>query len=257
MVMEYSPIFVTEDNHKDLLGEVSSKPMSFTRSRVWVMPLKYASKLPLRLDSNIMFYEKTSPSGFTVYEAYAIKGGTPITSELYEWTGEEIIRDEQIPSPVNLLEKRSDLGGIVMNIAWLNWVRRETGIFGRVADIMSDIQSQLNFTFNTIPPTQNAYGFKMENGTWNGLVGMLVDKKIDMTSGKATHSFMMTQERTSVVDYLWPDDLVKITLLASKSSKPRIDVLGYMHVFPVAVWLTSFSFIVIATLFYSLTHIVF
>ena len=67
---ELSPVFLTVGNHEDLIKELSNHPLLFSGSRTWVMPLEYVRELPLRLDSNIFFYDETSSGGFVVYESY-------------------------------------------------------------------------------------------------------------------------------------------------------------------------------------------
>ena len=70
---EFSPVFLTVGDHDDLIKEMSNHPLLFSGSRTWVMPLVYATELPLRLDSNIFFYDETPSGGFVVYESYGKK----------------------------------------------------------------------------------------------------------------------------------------------------------------------------------------
>ena len=86
---EYSPVFVTGQEHESLIKDIGAKPLSFTGTRVWVMPMEYASLIPLRLNSYIVFYNRTSAGDFTVYESYAVRGGTPVVRRLLKWFPEE------------------------------------------------------------------------------------------------------------------------------------------------------------------------
>ena len=250
MAKEFSPVFVTETNHKALLNQLSFKPLSFSGNRVWIMPLKYMALLPLRLDSKIFFYERAPPGTFNVYEAYAIKGGAPVQNLLYQWTEKDAKQPKGQLLPMKFTEKRSDLGGAMINIGWVGYAKSS---FGRGSDIMSNFQFALNFTINTIPATDKAWGAMMKNETWNGLVGMLIDRRIDFTFGHPAGGGMMTTlKRADVVDFLLADSSSTVTLLASPSSKPRINSLGFVNIFPVGIWLTIFGFQLISILCYML-----
>jgi hypothetical protein len=50
-----------------------------------------------------------------------------------------------------------------------------------------------------IPP-DGAYGFRNENGTWSGIVGLIVTEKVEL----GISLFSCTAERMDVVEYLPP-----------------------------------------------------
>ena len=241
--MKFNTLFVTEANHEALLREVTSEPLIFSHFYAWVMPLELMSAVPLRLDSNIFFYERGLSGGFNVYEGYAIKGGQPITKKLFQWP-------DNSRMPMNLPLNRLDLGGTKIDIAWYGWARNTVG---RNYEILADLQSQLNFTVKTIPARDKSWGARMKNGSWNGLVGMLHDQQIDMTLGSNKGTVMITQKRATAADYLWADNIVKFTLLALKSRKLRIDAWGYVNIFPITVWLASFSLLIVAVAAYAIS----
>ena len=242
---KFSPVFLSEDDHTNLVRVLSTQPLTFTKTRVWVMPLEHAPNIPLRLDSNIFFYNRTSPTGFIVYESYAIKGGIPITSELFRWPQ---VKPSMIV-PINLLEKRT-LNGAIMNVAWQG---SAFDIVGINVDILADLQARLNFTIQIIPAKDKKWGSKGENGSWNGLVGMLTEKNIDMTLGLPDSGVMITEERQIAIDYLWSFEHVTMTLLTSKSSKPRLDVWAYVNVFPLAAWLCGLGMTVVCGICFSVS----
>ena len=221
---DISPVFLYGKGHINLLGKLSNQPLTFTKNHVWVMPLDYVSILPLRLDSNIFFYNRTSARNFMVYESYAIKGGVPLTTLLFKWP-EELPRKLK---PINLLEKRT-LKGTILNIAWHGSAKR---IRGPSVDQLTDLQEKLSFAAQIIPAQDKSWGGKRKNGTWNGLVGMLTEKKIDVTFGSPDNGIMMTQERQSVVDFLWSIEHITMTLLVSKSSRQRLNSWVYVTIFP-------------------------
>ena len=239
-----SPVFLSNRNHSRLMKEMQSNLLAFTKSQVWVMPLEYVSMLPLRLDSNIFFYERTT-TGFIVYEGYAINGGNPITSELFGWPEVEPKRI----GPLNLLVRRT-LKGAILKVAWHGSTK---AFVGRNVDILKDLQSKLNFVAQIVPAKDRSWGSKSNNGTWNGLVGMLNEKLIDMTLGGTDTTMMVTEERQSVVDYLWSFEQITSTLLTAQPSKPKLDAWGYIDIFPGGTWLLIGSFLILGAFCFSLS----
>ena len=258
---EVSPVFLYGEEHKELLRELSTKPLAFTKTRAWVMPLTYASVLPLRLDSNILFYERTSQDSFTVYESFAIKGGNTKTSVLFKWPEEEL-NNPNPTKPLNLLEKRANLDGAILKNAWHssswnkykdNLTNNNNSVVAKNVEMLFDLQAQLNFSIKHVPPRDKAWGGKSKNGTWNGLVRMLIDNQIDMTFGMVHTGVMITQERQEVVDYCWPTENVKIDLLTALSSKPRLDAWAYVNIFPLTAWLTGIVSLFVAALCFTVS----
>ena len=238
-----SPVFLSNRNHSRLMKEMQSNLLAFTKSQVWVMPLEYVSMLPLRLDSNIFFYERTT-TGFIVYEGYAINGGNPITSELFGWPEVEPKRI----GPLNLLVRRT-LKGAILKVAWHGSTK---AFVGRNVDILKDLQSKLNFVAQIVPAKDRSWGSKSNNGTWNGLVGMLHEKLIDMTLGRPDTTMMVTEERQSAADYLWSFEQITWTLLTAQASKPKLDAWGYIDIFPGGIWLLTLSLLIVGAFYFYL-----
>ena len=55
-IIPYYPIFISDGDHDDLIAKLKRHPLLFTMAQVWVMPMRYASEVPSRLDNNIFFY---------------------------------------------------------------------------------------------------------------------------------------------------------------------------------------------------------
>lgn len=49
-------------------------------------------------------------------------------------------------------------------------------------------------------PPENVYGKQMKNGSWNGIMGLMARKEVDVTSVELT----MEKMRSEVVDYIAP-----------------------------------------------------
>jgi hypothetical protein len=69
---------------------------------------------------------------------------------------------------------------------------------GLFQDILLSMKDRLNFSTTTISPTNGLWGWKPDpvNGTWPGMVGMLLAHETDIISG-----LTLTNERAKVVEY--------------------------------------------------------
>ena len=69
---------------------------------------------------------------------------------------------------------------------------------GHLAEIWHEVSERLNFTYDFT--LTYASGTMFPNGTWNGLIGMLVNKEIDV----AVMYLTITNERIDYVDFSVP-----------------------------------------------------
>ena len=53
--------------------------------------------------------------------------------------------------------------------------------FGIYPDIIHDLAKRLNFTFDFVPSYDGKYGNLEANGSWNGLIQMILNKDIDFS----------------------------------------------------------------------------
>ena len=67
---------------------------------------------------------------------------------------------------------------------------------GMFVDMLKILQSQLNFTYKITEPVDKSYG-NFINGSWNGFIGALEKKTIDLVMA----DLAITQERSEVVDF--------------------------------------------------------
>ena len=201
--MRYNPIFVSGPGHEDLIVKLRDHPLLFSFNHVWVMPIEYASMITLRLDNNIIFYEHTTGDGgaFNIYDSYAIKGQSSITTKLFQWPREKASLNIQMRA----LEGRTNLTGTILKY-----------VPGRQQwDEGLALQQKLNF----IPQKSKRFpnskkvpkGTKYKNGTWNGIIGLLLENEMDFALG-----LMADMERQEVLDFCWPTKEMKITLMEPK-----------------------------------------
>ena len=238
----YNPIFISGRGHKELILKLRGYPLMFTWARVWIMPLDFLPMIPLRLDNNIFFYDGNMSSGFNVYDSYAVKGMNPITTKILEWNNVEESDSKML---IRSMESRSNLTGGVLKV--LNAVINPSGraIFNHA---LYDLQSKMNFTIQKSMSKEKRWGAKYDNGTWNGMIGLIIDNEIDLVAG-----LMRNKERETVVDFCWPSDQLTITLIAPKTAVPRINIGAYVDVFPATAWIVGLVTLIVAALCFSLS----
>ena len=241
----FYPIFLSDGGHETLVTRLSKYPILFSLRQTWVVPMRYAKNLPLRLDNNIFFYDGNASAGYNVYESYAIKGKNPVTKMLFQWHYGE----ESIPLLSPTMDRRSNLNGVVLRDSWVDPRNESRVVHGDMFyDIMLTLEERLNFTFEFVSPKPGKFGKRFPNGTWNGIVGMLIEDDIDLIAG-----LMVSEQRLSTLDFTWPIYDLKITLLSSKSQTPRLNAWVYVNVFPVAAWVSGFAILIVAALCFSVS----
>ena len=249
-----SQIFISDRDHQDLMTNLSQDMSFFDRSKVLVVPFDLVNKmhLRLRLDSRVLLYKETQSGGYEVFESYAIKGGTPITKLLFVWSP-----GLELPLAIDFLASRSNLQEVKLKNSWFNSTplvilaqgNDYSNAVGFSVDILNDLQSQLNFTYESVSPQKGKWGWKLKNGSWSGLVGMLLDKKIDMTAVGT----LVNIKRHGVVDSLLPFFSMQYALLSPSANKPKLNAWEYAYRFSLSVWLTTIAFLILAAILFSIS----
>ena len=240
----YNPVFVSDGDHKKLIKALNDlNPLSFAGNQVWAMSLENTHFLHLRLDNNILFYAEAASGGFSVYESYSVKGGSPTTSQLFEWRKAEDQKNSK--RPIRLLERRWNLNGVMIKNAAIKY---NDDIY---TDLLSELQVQLNFNIQTVEPNKIQTWGKLKNGTWSGLVGMLFDKRIDLTEGW----MIISADRTIGLGYSWATSVRVFTLCTAKTTRKKINVMAYAKVFPADVLLIALTLSIVTVICFSvLSH---
>ncbi|XP_052069391.1 glutamate receptor-like [Mytilus californianus] len=73
----------------------------------------------------------------------------------------------------------------------------KTTYSGLCIDILDQLALKFNFNYEIVSPADNAYGSVEDDGTWNGMVGMVMRKEADFAAGP----FTITAARESVIDF--------------------------------------------------------
>ena len=146
------------------------------------MPREYANSIPLRLDNNIIFFEKSSTGGFKLHESYSVKSGAPITRKILEFHKVEDAK-RVLLSPIS-----RTLNGATLKTSWTASDLKKSRSVNR--DIIRALQTRMNFTLVNVVPEKTKYGV--------GRIGMLNEDEIDLMT------LMMPVERQTTLEYSWP-----------------------------------------------------
>ena len=235
-------IFFSGGDHGGLLNSLSRSSEIFKGSSSIVMPGSYEDRVPHRLDSVIYFYNGTQSDGYSVWESYAVKLGVPSPRMILKWTpkGDQV---QTLTDEFEVWERRRDLGGIVLTSGVLEWPRYLVPVIaddgamidatGFYPDILSELMARLNFTIAYVPSKDGNWGTRAENGSWNGLVSMLIDGEVDLvTCGLSIDSF-----REEEIDFSFPPITWEYaTLLAPLNRATEFNFWAYTDIFPATVW---------------------
>ena len=159
-------------------------PSLFTSNRRVFMPIEFSLKLPLRLDSNIIFYEEKQ-GGLRMIDKFAVKGSDTISLDLGTW---DMLNGFRYKMAKNRWDRRRDLNGELLVYSLFNpspgtLIKDEQGNIigsrGFFPEALHGITESLNMTTetNVLPPGRWK---RLENGTWTGGVGWLQSKKGDV-----------------------------------------------------------------------------
>ena len=254
--VECNPIFISEGNHINLMTKLKENQLLFTWSRVWIIPMFYSNVVPLRLDNNIIFYEKTGYRGYNIHEKY--NSGNIVRSETASSVFLELSKGqgnfERLEMPINSLDRRSNMHQDILKYSFYGTTKDMNGTIsikeGIHSDVLSALQARLNFTVKHVVPKKWYYGKEVKNGTWNGVIGELMRGKIDLVG-----MLMISHARRGALDFCWINlDERKITLMSSKSSIPKLDVLAYVTVFSGIAWATGLASLVMLAFCFSLSN---
>ena len=122
-----------------------------------------------------------------------------------------------------------------LDAANLNPLDKNQGLKGYCIDLLESIAApeRMDFDYEIVVSKNRAYGSKLENGTWTGVVGDLISGEIDISVATLT----MTTEREEVIDFVAPYfDQSGISILLRKK-QPKQSIFKFMTVLKPEVWL--------------------
>ena len=242
-------IFVGSQVPEHLLTQMVNIKTTFFSSQCPVfMPKDGYNHLNLRLDSNVIFYDKLDEGEYELLDIFAVKGGTPITLSLGRWDTDNGMRFEMSK---NRWERRTDLEGAVFvnglysKGKWANLIRDQKGNIvgseGFMQEKLFYFTDRLNMTMKTVEYKNKRK--LLRNGTWEGPFGMIQRGEIDVDSV----GIGINIQRLSIIDFPIQTQEVPVIFIVQRPQGTATDVWVYIKVFGGLQWLiyiTSLALIV-------------
>ncbi|MPC15309.1 putative glutamate receptor [Portunus trituberculatus] len=104
-------------------------------------------------------------------------------------------------------------------------------IKGPMANMINILAETLNFTYMLVQPLDKAWGSRLPNGSWTGMVGMVSRQEADLALGP----FGQTESRTQAVDFT-PSFFFDHRCLMGSKSVPEIDAWSFLYVLAPTLW---------------------
>uniref|UniRef100_A0A2P2IBZ3 Glutamate receptor ionotropic, kainate 2-like n=1 Tax=Hirondellea gigas TaxID=1518452 RepID=A0A2P2IBZ3_9CRUS len=103
--------------------------------------------------------------------------------------------------------------------------------YGPIIDLTNIFAEKLGFCYRTVYPFNTVFGNKLPNGTWTGLIGMVIRKELDF----AIPPFAYSLERWRAVEY---SNILDIDSHSVTYKYPTFtsDVFGFIKPFTSSVW---------------------
>nr|XP_045600070.1 probable glutamate receptor [Procambarus clarkii] len=102
---------------------------------------------------------------------------------------------------------------------------------GPAADLVSYLAKGLNFSYKYMRPPDGSSGSKREDGSWSGMVGMVIRQEIDVAVGP----FGVSAVRAEVVDFTVPI-LTDYGRILGARGRPEVDPWGFLFPLEPLVW---------------------
>ncbi|XP_068200521.1 glutamate receptor ionotropic, kainate glr-3-like [Palaemon carinicauda] len=98
------------------------------------------------------------------------------------------------------------------------------------------LAAHANFTYNILQPKEGAWGFVSSNGTWNGMIGMILRNEVDFALGPFARIYI----RSTVVDYA-DTMIVLYAAIVGRRGKAEVDPWGFTMPLAPEVWAATFA----------------
>jgi ABC-type amino acid transport substrate-binding protein len=232
-------IFFLEGDHNTLLHMLDSDTNIFHSSVTIILSGYPTTKLNLRLDSRLFYYQGHQNDKLTLVELYAIKGGPLIEREIGKWTSHHGL---VVPNP-NIWDRRANLMGTklkcttmpgsILTIVKHDSTGNVANITGLFQDIIHHLEDSLNFTAQTKVSKDGKWGsYEKDTSSWNGMVGMLINNEADI----ATAALTQTLERSEAIFFTIPLQHDMSTLIAPLAKGKATQFWVYMDIFSITIW---------------------
>ena len=108
---------------------------------------------------------------------------------------------------------------------------------GYLIDMLNMLKRSCNFTSTIIYSIDGKFGGENDDGSWNGMVGMVTRHEADVILSTLT----ISKSRKTVIDYTIPLFWEYLTLIAPRGQKLKLNYLVYLEIFPMYVYVLIFT----------------
>ncbi|XP_064102906.1 glutamate receptor ionotropic, delta-2-like isoform X2 [Macrobrachium nipponense] len=102
---------------------------------------------------------------------------------------------------------------------------------GPLIKVLEMLSAQMNFTYDLTQPLDGGWGVVFPNGSWNGMIGMMIRKEVDFALGP----FGVTYIRSKVIDYTDPL-IMDYGRILGRRGDTEIDPWGFLMPLTPSVW---------------------
>ncbi|GFR27786.1 uncharacterized protein TNCT_218731 [Trichonephila clavata] len=120
----------------------------------------------------------------------------------------------------------------IPNVFQLNKIGDKIVADGLEGKLLNCLAEKLNFEYEVILSPDNQWGSRSENGTWNGIVGLVQSGKADF----AMPAVGITEERMEDIDFTLPYELLE-KLFATKEPGEMPKITAFTYPFTRNVWI--------------------
>ncbi|KAJ8298372.1 hypothetical protein KUTeg_024903 [Tegillarca granosa] len=104
---------------------------------------------------------------------------------------------------------------------------------GFCIDLAEKVANHINFTYDLYLVPDGAYGSKLPNGTWNGMIGELTKNRADMIIAPMT----ISSARERFIDFTKPYMSLGISIMIKKPSDQVAHVFSFMDPLSYEIWM--------------------
>ncbi|RNA26254.1 glutamate receptor kainate 2-like isoform X1, partial [Brachionus plicatilis] len=122
-------------------------------------------------------------------------------------------------------------------------IEKDGKLQGFCIDILDEIANKMNFRYEIYKVADNQYGNE-ENGSWNGMIKELVEKKADL----AISAFTINYKRQQVVDFTKPFLSLGISILYKIPTSKKPGLFSFLNPLSLEIWMFTLITYVLVSL---------
>ncbi|XP_064102846.1 glutamate receptor ionotropic, kainate 2-like [Macrobrachium nipponense] len=201
--------------------------------------------------SNAMVMELTKNSrrcGVYMYLPYSHR--VVLSAVWKESTGLDVYEDQQLfPNKFKKLRDGAEMivaGNKLLPHLEIQEVVKESGrgreflFSGPMIMLLQILATNINFTYSLVQSSDGSWGFLFPNGTWNGIIGMILKKEVDFALGPFGISYI----RSRVIDYT-NQLVVDYGQILGRRGNVEVDPWGFLMPLSPSIWAATFGTLIL------------